>query len=85
MDWEATVRKVNNGYVCTTCTDEDEDLIRSLTEDVFESSMDDDGDVAAFITMVWHLAEYYGVLGSKHDAKRFWCGFVDQDRKPIDE
>ena len=82
--WEATVRKANNGYICTTVKDEDEDLIRSIAEDVFENSdEDDEGDLAAFITLVWHLATYFNALGSKHDEKRFWCGFVGQDGKPI--
>jgi len=85
MIWESTLRKVDNGYICTTTNAEDEDLLSSLMENVFENPTDDDeGDMASFIAAVWHLVEYFGVLGSKHDEKRFWCGFIDRDGKPIE-
>lgn len=84
MEWEATVRKANNGYICTSCDFEGtDDLLDSVVQDVFED-IGDDG-ISSFIALVWHLAEYFGTLGSKHDEKRFWCGYVDRDGKPIEQ
>lgn len=75
--WECKIEKVSNGFICTTYIPEEDDVY-TVEKEVFSESNGDDDSVGCFITLVWHLAEYYGCLGSKHDIQRFWVGLRDQ-------
>lgn len=70
----AEIERVSNGFILTSNCGED-----GLTEEVFEDS----GAVEeSFIKLVWALADYFGVIGSKNDKERFWVGLVNQQGIP---
>ena len=81
VKWECKIEKVDNGFICTTYVPEEEDDVYVEHKNVFTDPAD--YEVKEFVDLVWFLAEYYGVLGSKHDKERLWVGLVDQEGKQI--
>jgi hypothetical protein len=62
---ELIIKRVENGYISSF---EDEQLGEVF--DVFEECETEWGDIECFQRLLWHVAEYYGMIGSKHDTRR---------------
>jgi hypothetical protein len=83
MNWEIEIEKVQNGYVCKWWEEADDDeLVKG--QRVFEEQDSARGDLDAFVSLCWFLAEHFGVYGSKHDEFRLRCEVVNQ-REGADE
>ena len=74
---EVIIERADNGYIILSDSNMEEGSDRKY-KDVFEDCGDFQ-EVESFIKAVWFLAEYFGVLGSKHDEKRFWVGMIPRD------
>jgi len=70
MNWEVDIEKVNNGYVCRWWEDntEGEELVKQQV--VFEEADTEHGIVECFQALLYFITEHFGMIGSKHDAKR---------------
>ena len=77
MEVKVTVERANNGYIVLSENNNDEEICMR-DRDVFEDKGDSQ-EIESFVSMIWFLAEYFGVIGSKHDEKRFWVGMIPKD------
>lgn len=63
--WTIGISRVTNGFIC-----EASDGRVDVFEDPYNSDLNPDPDTIA--RMLWHIVEYFGATGTKHDARRIY-------------
>ena len=58
------IHKVDNGYICEWWEDDTQYQV------VFEEADTEHGIVECFQALLYFITEHFGMIGSKHDAKR---------------
>lgn len=80
--WDLRIYKGENGYRCNWLEDLDEggDDAR-IMETVFEEEESEHGEIEAFQRLLYFITEHFGMVGSKHDARRIriTTGGEDED------
>ena len=65
MDWSLKIRRVSNGWILEAPNDND-----VITEEVIQEEETEEGELEAGKDMLLAVADYFGLLGSRHDKKR---------------
>jgi predicted small metal-binding protein len=69
--WDLRILKGDNGFRCNWLEDLDEEQSEArIMETVFEEAESEHGEIEAFQRLLWFVTEHFGMVGSKHDAKR---------------
>jgi hypothetical protein len=70
MNEELNIEQVSNGYICRWWEDnnEYEELVKQQM--VFEEDGTEHGNIECFRSLLYFITEHFGMLGSKHDARR---------------
>jgi len=63
VDFSFYISRVENGYIAGGCEGEP-----SVYEEPADAALTPDPDTLARV--LWHVVEYFGGIGSKHDARR---------------
>ena len=58
------IMKVDNGYTVGWWEDD------TLHEMVFEESVTEHGEIECFQRLLYYITEHYGMVGTKHEARR---------------
>jgi len=61
-DWSLTISRVENGFIAT------DGIHTAVFEEPDECERPPDADALA--RLLWHVVEFFGGTGSKHDARR---------------
>lgn len=67
--WDLRITKGENGYRCNWLEDLEDDQAK-IYETVFEEEESEHGEIEAFERLLWFIVEHFGMVGSKHDARR---------------
>uniref|UniRef100_A0A6M3LKF2 Uncharacterized protein n=1 Tax=viral metagenome TaxID=1070528 RepID=A0A6M3LKF2_9ZZZZ len=78
--WDLRIVRGENGYRCNWLEDLDDDHAQ-IFETVFEEEEGEHGEVEAFQRLLYFITEHFGMIGSKHDARRIriTTGGEDED------
>ena len=81
-EWSLKITKASNGYILQPMGDDHEDEGMSVYE---EENINKYGELEAMFRALYSVIEYFGVYGSKHDARRLRVVIVDQNGNEIDD
>jgi len=65
-DWQITIKKVENGYICEYPEQLDDDT-EVIKMQVFEEEDKENGELEATKNMLWFVKEHFGINYSKHN------------------
>jgi len=65
-DWQITIKKVENGYICEYPEQLDDDT-EVIKMQVFEEEDTENGELEATKNMLCFVKEHFGISYSKHD------------------
>ncbi len=77
-DYKLTIEKVTNGYIVSH-PDEFDDGVKVEFRDVIEEPEEEWGELAAGLHLLYFVMDYFGLIGSKHDAKRLRVEIVEKE------
>lgn len=61
------IDRTDNGYIASWWEDGDDCIQHQM---VFEETEKEHGEIECFQHLLWFMTEYFGMIGSKHDARR---------------
>lgn len=80
MNWTLEIEKIDNGYIAGWWEENTEDdLVKHQM--VFEEINSEYGEIECFQNLLYFITDHFGMIGSKHDARRIriTTGGEDED------
>ncbi|MBE3145145.1 MAG: hypothetical protein IMZ61_14690 [Planctomycetes bacterium] len=68
--WDLRITKGDNGFRCNWLEDYDDMPGSRVFEAVFEEGESEHGEIECFQRLLYFVTEHFGMVGSKHDARR---------------